>query len=289
MADEEYEQPSAEQKLSIASYFIMSSPTGEVQDVLIDVAKLVGDTSILTDEKIKAIMKSYNEEQLQPAVNPDGRSVVVSSFCAVGAADEYLDPSTGKVLKFDHRKHAFTSETEHKQVLAEGISTHRTAIEKQMDDYQENQYKGGKCTITTFGADDGNITICISARNVKLNSYWAGGWRTICTINVGTKGTAELKTNTKLNVHYFEDGNVQLHGAIEKTASINVQDPASTAEAIRKAISTIESDFQENLNKMYIEMHRSTFKLFRRFLPVTKQPMQWNQYAHQIKSDLGSK
>lgn len=283
MADEEYEQATPEQKLSIASYFISSSPTGEVNDVLIDVAKLIDDKSVLTEAKIAGIMKSYNEEQMQPVALPEG-SLLITTYGKAGGDDEYVDPVTGKVFKVDHRKHTIAGETEMKQSLPDNIKEYRDAAGKAMDVYAETQYRKGKCNTSVFGSDDGNLKICISARDVNLPNFKAGGWCAVYTINVGTKGTTEMKGSIKTNVHYFEDGNVQLHGAIEKTAQINVQDAESTAAAIKKAISEIETNYQTNLNEMYVMMHQSTFKQFRRFLPVTKQPMNWNKYAHNLKS-----
>jgi hypothetical protein len=88
-------------------------------------------------------------------------------------ADEYLDPTSGKVLSFDHRSHAFTGETEKKQTLSGDIKAFRTSIEKSLETYMEAQYKKDKCTITVYGTDDGNITICLSARNTHLTAYWS--------------------------------------------------------------------------------------------------------------------
>jgi len=281
MSDEEVEQATPEQKLNIASYILMSSPTGEVHDVLVDVAKLVGDGSVLSDDKIRGVLKNYNEKELQPVKTPDGRQLCVSAYGAVGD-DEYLDPSTGKVFKFDHKKHEHSGDTEKKQALAENIGSYRSAIEKSMDGYLDRQFKKDKACVTVYGADDGAITICLSARNVRLSSFWGGGWRTVCKLNVSTKGTVEMKSQTNVNVHYFEDGNVQLHAAIDKTASVNVADEASTGEAVAKAIETIESEFQTSMEEMYVDMHHSTFKAMRRFLPITKEPMKWSQYAHSI-------
>lgn len=282
MSDEEYEQATPEQKLNIANYFVMSSPTGEIHDVLIDVAKLVADPSVLNDDAVKKIMKDYNTEQLQPAKAPDGSMVVVSAYGQV-SDDEYLDPATGKVLKFDHRKHAFTEETDKKGSLAAKIEGYRKAIADVMAVYLDNQYKKDKCVVTVYGNDNGEITVCLSARNVHLSSYWTGGWRSVFTVNVGDTGSKEMKCNTKVNVHYFEDGNVQLHAAMEKTASVDVSDEQSTAASIKKAVNEFESAYQSHMEEMYVDMHRTTFKAMRRFLPITKQMMNWNVYAHASK------
>jgi hypothetical protein len=39
--------------------------------------------------------------------------------------NSYLDPATGKVLKFDHRKQVWTGETDQRQVLAPEVDAQR--------------------------------------------------------------------------------------------------------------------------------------------------------------------
>ena len=99
---------SSAQKLNIATYFIMSSPTGEVDDVVADVQKLVADDSVLSADALNAILRDYNTEQMIAALDlSTARPVLVTKHGQVGP-DLYLDPATGKVLKFDHRKRVST-------------------------------------------------------------------------------------------------------------------------------------------------------------------------------------
>lgn len=280
MADDE---ASPATKLNIANYFVMSSPTGEVHDVLLDVAKLVNDPTVLSDAAIRKIMKEYNHDQLQPAKTPDGHMLIASSYGFQGD-DKYLDPSTGKVYKFDHRKHVFSADdSDAKSTLSESVNGYRTAIERAIQEYIGAQYKAGKATVTVYGAEDGTITVCLSARNVHLPAFWSGGWRSIFSFNCKQKGQCDSKCNTKVSVHYFEDGNVQLHAAIEKNVKINVSDEASTASALVKTIQKMETDYQAALEEMYVDMHDTTFKAMRRFLPISKMPMTWNVNAHSVK------
>jgi capping protein alpha len=276
------EEASPATKLNIANYFIMSSPTGEVHDVLLDVAKLVNDPGVLSDAAIRKIMREYNHEQLQPAKTPAGHMLIASQYGFQGD-DKYVDPSTGKIYKFDQRKHVFSDDSDGKSSLNAEVNSYRTAIEKAMVDYLAGQYKQDKCVVTVYGADDGTITVCLSARNVHLAAFWSGGWRSIFSFNCKTKGQCDSKCNTKVSVHYFEDGNVQLHAAIEKNVKIAVADPESTASGLVKAISRMETDYQASLEEMYVQMHDTTFKAMRRFLPITKQPMTWNVNAHAVK------
>jgi len=282
MSDDE---ATPQQKINIANYFIMLSPTGECEEVLADVSKLVGDKSILTESTINNMLKDYNQEHMVAAKTPSGDKLLVTSHGKVGD-DLFLDPNTGKVLRFDHRALEFKEETDQKQVLNADINAYRTAIAKSLKEYSGSQYKNGKCTSCVYGSDDGKIVVCLSAANVSLNNFWSGGWRSTFTLSVKDKGKTEMSGGSKLNVHYFEDGNVQLHAARDSVHPIDVTDPDTTAAAVSKAIGSIESELQANLEEMYVDMHRTTFKSMRRFLPLNRQPMNWNTCAHSLASEI---
>jgi len=287
MGDEgESAEPTAEQKINIAQYFIASSPTGEVDDVIKDVKKLVNDDVTLNSATLAKILKDYNIEQMVAAKDPDGNSVLVTAHGQI-ADDLFLDPATGRVLRFDHLKRKFTEVTDKKQVLEESVNKYRAAIAKEVATYVDDQYKSGKAASAVYGADSGALTICISAANVHLGNYWTGGWRSVYQLNVSSTGSAELSGDIKVNVHYFEDGNVQLHTKFAAKVSITIADEKKTAPEVGKAIRKIETDFQANLEEMYVQMHKQTFKQMRRFWPVHKKPMDWDLRKHNLTAELG--
>jgi capping protein alpha len=277
---------SASSKLNIATYFIMSSPPGEVDDVITDVIKLVDDASTVGEEAVTSILKDYNAEQLVWGPSLDEKTpVMVSAYGAV-AADEYVDANTGRVLKFDHRRRKFTEDTDKKQALPGPVAAYRASVQKSVDVYLASSFKAGKAVATVYGADTGVLTVCLSAKNVNLSNFWTGGWRSVYTINVGKRGQSELKGNIKVQVHYFEDGNVQLHTNYDRTASVTVGSEEETGKEVSKALLKIESDFQSNLEEMYVNMHRTTFKSMRRFLPLNRQPMTWSLAAHSLAGEV---
>jgi len=282
---EEYAEATPEQKISIATYFIMSSPTGELHDVVKDVIALVNDPAVLTDERLNSILREYNTQNMVHATAPDGSEVLVSAH---GQVDDnlYLDPNTGKVLKFDHRKQTFTGETDQRQVLAPEVDAQRLALQASVKSYVDSSYRDGKAVCAVYGTDDGRITICISARNVKLSSFWTGGMRSFFQLDVSKAGQVDMTGNIKMNVHYFEDGNVQLHTDINKSLKVQVSDPASTAKSVAAAIDKIESEFHGNLEELYVNMHSNTFKAMRRFLPISGVPMNWNASVHSLASEV---
>jgi len=284
-----YPQASAAQKLNIATYFIMSSPTGEVDEVVHDVAKLVNDESVLSVDALTAILRDYNTEQMIVAMDLSGKPVLVTKFGQVGP-DLYLDPATGKVLKFDHSKRSFTEETDKKQVLSPSVDSYRSALSSHLSVYLSESFKANKAALAVYGADNGQLTVAISARNVNLGNFWTGAWRAVYSLTVQPQhsgSTTELKGGVKVSVHYFEDGNVQLHSSCDLTTILVLSDgPEPLARKVTEAIGKFESEYQNALEEMYVNMHRTTFKAMRRLLPVNRQKFVWDAAAHSLAAQV---
>lgn len=77
----------------------------------------------------------------------------------------------------------------------------------------------------------------------------------------------------QVDVHYYEDGNV----AMNTTKPISISVPSLSAEAVVARIAGVERDYQENLNRAFVNMAEGTFKNLRRQLPVTRQKVEWEK------------
>ena len=249
-----------------------------------DVQKLINDPSVLTPDALTAILREYNTEQMIAAPDLQGKPVLVTKHGQVGP-DLYLDPSTGRVLKFDHNKRAFIEETDKKQQLSANIDTHRSAIHAALSNYVNESFKRDKATLAVYGADDGTVTIDISARNVNLANYWTGSWRSSYTLTLAGS-SSELKGTVTVAVHYFEDGNVQLHSSQHLTQSITVDGAEAVAKRVAEVVGKFESEYQSALEEMYVNMHRTTFKAMRRLLPVNRQKFVWNAASHSLATEM---
>lgn len=282
MSDEEYEQASPEEKLQIANYFFMQAPVGEIDEVVKDVSTLVNDDSVLSTGKVAEILENYNLQQFEFGANPDveGGKIIV---CAAGKAEGgYVDPDTGKVYAFDHTTRTFGEQVGDSEQKNEEV---RAATAEALSAYLLGNYSKGKAYSGVYGSDEG-LKIIVSGQNVHLGNCWTGSWRGEYTVDVSASGTTALTGKTTVAVHYFEDGNVQLHAAIDNTVDVTVADAKATGSSIAAAIAKIELDFQNNLEEMYITMHNDTFKQMRRFLPKTKMKMNWNAAAHNMVEQL---
>ena len=99
-----------------------------------------------------------------------------------------------------------------------------------------------------------------------------GRWRSTYFLN---PSSCTLSGNIKVDVHYYEDGNVRL------TTSKSVRDTSIsgsiTAPEVMKQIARMEKQYQEELNKSFTSLSEGTFKGLRRQLPVTRQKVEWEK------------
>lgn len=98
--EEEYEEISAEEKLRIATHFLLSAPSGEIQDLLGDVRKVIG-TEVLSEAALGNVFRTYNIENHTLAEVEDGKFMLVSKHGEVDGT-HYVDPRAGKVYGFNH-------------------------------------------------------------------------------------------------------------------------------------------------------------------------------------------
>jgi len=284
MSDDEYEQCPPEQQLAIANYYLLSTPIGEFDQVVEDLKHLT-DREVL-GSNLPSIARKYNLENMVTAENTDGVKTIV---CVHGQVDDnkYLEPNSNKVYKFDHIKRAFTASVDEKQSIDAKYASMRSAFQKALNTYVENNYETEKVVAAVYCSDDGVINACISAKNIHLGNFWTGSWRAVYTTSVASSGKGTLKGVIKVRVHYFEDGNVQLVTNVDKEADINISDPTSTALSFIEKVGKFETDYQNALEEMYVKMHKDTFKQMRRFLPITKTEMSWDINKHNIVAQMG--
>jgi capping protein alpha len=269
---------SPQQKLNIANYFIKSAPINEVKFALADVEKLVADPAVLNNDTKAKILRDYNINQLVHVEDSNGNKFLLTPFNEVSDS-VFADPETGKAWSIDHVQKTVTGEAS--GYSAGAHESLRAAVSVSLKKYTATHYKKDKCVFGVF-ADGSQLTICVSAINTNLNAYWTGNWRAVYKLPLSG---GSLESKLEVNVHYFEDGNVQLNAAFAAPA-VTV---AAEADAIAAAVEKIETEWQANLEKMYIDMHHQTFKQMRRALPLNKMTMNWTSAAHSLAEELGGK
>jgi capping protein alpha len=260
------------QKLEIAKRFMLSAPPGEFNEVVTDVRGLVSDDSLLNKDALNTF-RTHNVQQML-AVDVGSSKCLITEFAELGNQSTYFDPRSQQKFTFDHVKQTVSEVSAHS---AGSNETLRASIDTAVSAYVSEFYPDGVCSVYDTAK---GIVVCISAAKYNPANFWNGRWRSVWTLH-----NKDVSGTVKVQVHYYEEGNVQLNGEISHSASISANAEAFVAE-IKKG----EATFQEALDESYSNMSDGQFKALRRKLPMAHQRLDWVKIyngAGKVAGELG--
>jgi len=288
MGDDELDEAS---KLKIAANFINYSPPGQIQKVVEDVKVLLGGhvpRSTLDSLMVKVNSTSF----LAVDVPGEGRKVLITPFGDLGDGT-FLDPQGKQRLTIDHGKQVCTSA----EPLSGAEVASLDAPEKGPVDAAMNLYAANKlpdAVVTTYCKVTGanvQITCCIGRCDLNLSNYWAGLWRShwVLEFTSGSK-SGTLKGTVHSNVHYFEDGNVQLDDSTSFKCDLS-WGGGGVGDAMASKVEEFEMEFNKGMEETYATMSETVLQGLRRRLPVTRVKFDWDNKAsvHKLASELQKK
>jgi len=141
--------------------------------------------------------------------------VLITKFGEV-APNEYVDPKGGQVITFDHFKQEISGSKAIGSELDTDAEPWRSAVEGKVLEYVKNHYdRGAGAVYASSAKSTTTITVCITSAIFNGVNFYNGRWRSVWLVKVAS-GKAELEGTIKLQVHYYEDGNVQLNTNFNK-------------------------------------------------------------------------
>jgi len=262
--------------LQICTTFLLAAPPGEFNEVVTDVRGLLNNDALL-NRNANETFRTYNTDQMIQVQNGD-HEALITKHGEIGN-NEYLDPIGGNIISYDHIKQKVTGTRPISGELDSSVESFRKAIEDAVSHYVSEHYQNGTPGVYSGKeGGDSKVVICISSSKFNPNNFWNGRWRSVHIIRFKPGGQAKVESNIRVNVHYYEDGNVQLVANFKKTPSFNVpSDAKGLAEAVLKQIQKQEQDYQTALEHSYNTMGETTFKALRRVLPITREKIKWEK------------
>lgn len=260
---------SIEEKLKIAHKFIMESPPGELNDVFNDIIVLLDldDYKDLLPTFTKSFQE-YNNANFIPVELPNQKDKTIVSKFSMVDDEHYMDPRTGNSFSFDHF-HQKVGDVEKVEKEENDENSLRDSVDNELLKYIKSHYPEGSCAVYI---NEGKLTILITANKYNAENFWNGRWRSIYYVDLNTN---EVSGYIKSNVHYYEDGNVQLEWKKDTTFKLSKSkdNKEEYSKAIVKGIEEFERTAEISLKETYNVNADNILNSLRRALPITKQKM----------------
>ncbi|KAA1469768.1 ICL-domain-containing protein [Dentipellis sp. KUC8613] len=266
-----------DQRIQAVSNFLLQSPPGEINDVINDVRNIIADDQSL-QAGVQPALQEYNLAQFIVAEVPGaGHQSIISDAAKVeGEEERFLDPRSKTTFRFDH----LSLETSDPQEIEPNPESEpfRAALEASAIEYLTAHFHEGVVSVFAAPQYPERFTIQIVANKYNPNNYWAGRWRSEYLVDLEEK---TVTGRILVNVHYYEQGNVQLEthhkASLTLPSTISASTPSPSASKVIALIEDEESKYQTALTETYSDMSEKTFKNLRRALPLTRQKLDWDR------------
>lgn len=280
---------SDEERGSIARRLILQSPPGELMQVANDVRTLLGNDDIINAMALD-VFREYNTDQMIAVNLPEASGQCLVTTAGAVSGEEYLDPRTAQVITVNHIKQrcvGIRPATEEENTPA-SLQGYRASLDDALESHVSDAFPDARYAV--YAAEPAGVktlTACVSSAKFNAANFWNGRWRSVWTATLSEDQTTWAVAGTfKVDLHYFEEGNVQMNAAGEHAAQLPVDGQAADAAALVEIIRKAEHAYMVTLEDTYSNMSEGPFKELRRTLPLTRMKFNWANASHSLAAEL---
>eukprot|EP01060_Flectonema_neradi_P027711 TRINITY_DN3731_c0_g1_i1.p1 TRINITY_DN3731_c0_g1~~TRINITY_DN3731_c0_g1_i1.p1 ORF type:complete len:294 (+),score=66.71 TRINITY_DN3731_c0_g1_i1:56-883(+) len=267
-----------DEKRSIITQFVMASPCHELKNVIKDVRVLVADDD-LVDSVLPDAVRSYSKKEFVPCESPYGNMVPLSSY-SEGEPGIFLDPFESKWFKVTDYVKMRSEEAEGKPVE---ITPFQTQVQEKVTAYINDHYRSG--TGCVFSVPEG-LVIVVNSEKSNPGSCWSGRWKSYLMITNITATDCSTNGLIENDVHYYEDGNIQMDTSKELAKDFTASDSAALAKKVVTYLDDAEREFHMKIDEVCQTLADKSLKSLRRRLPVSKQLFNFSSGAHKLAMEF---
>ncbi|KAI6910217.1 F-actin-capping protein subunit alpha, partial [Hortaea werneckii] len=249
-----------------------TAPPGELSNVVADI-KALAPSEV---QSLEPAYKKYNEDQYIIVKLPSGdQTAILSQYNSLGNG-RYFDTASETSFEVDHAAQK-TSNSQSQPI----DSPHADLIRSLQQAFKTASAEHFPSSTIGIYPTSNTITLVLVANKYSPQNFWNGRWRSTYTFD---PSSSSLSGNVKIDVHYYEDGNVRMN----TTKKVEAGNVSGGPEAVVKEIAKAENKFQEELNRAFTALAEGSFKGLRRQLPVTRQRMEWEKHqGYRLGQDIG--
>ncbi|EGV65339.1 subunits of heterodimeric actin filament capping protein Capz [Yamadazyma tenuis ATCC 10573] len=254
---------------SLVSSLVKSVPPGELKGAKDDLSTILSDDNRLINSSI--------EQYINETGAVVSGAYVASKYNKHSGSSKYIDFVGRQLFNVDIDTQKAIDLEDYSPT--EEYPSYFDDLVEQLEQYGEDHYPSTYAYTIVPKGDE--VFVIIIGQRLNNDNYYTGQWNSTYVIKNGT-----IKGDIKVDIHYFEDGNVRLNYDESTSGQIS-----ASAKNIINFINSSENKTTLKIVDNFNELNQRYFKNLRRLLPVTRSKIHWGNAIgnYRLGSDVVNK
>ncbi|KAK6464353.1 F-actin-capping protein subunit alpha [Scheffersomyces coipomensis] len=250
---------------------VESAPPGELKEVGEGLSSLVSSPAVINESLESYIQKNgavFSGKYIASSYNKDESSTKYIDY--VSKKKFNVDLQSNRVTDIE----SFVPSVTYPPYFEDVVST--------LETYGEDHYPSGYA-FTVIPVSSSSVRIIIIGQRLNNENYYTGQWKSNYLID-----GSNVSGTVKLDIHYYEDGNVRLNFDEKVSTSLN---GSITGSEIVNVINNAENKITLQIVDDFNQLNQKYFKNLRRLLPITRSKINWGNAIgnYRLGSDVVNK